>query len=481
MQDKHLHPLAIIFYIRSIIVPIIWLVWVQFQESFSWIWNSAAVVALLVCILVYYWNFKYSILDNQIVIKKGVIFKKQIHIPYERIQSIHHSQWFFLKPFNLEELVIENAGHDGSESKLKFSVVSEEMGQILEQKHHQALHGGTEDADTADVVGDDETSTEDAQVDAKYSIDEHDMRWFGMTSFRFFFFLLIVGRVYDSSLNVYLQKIEDGVIATIQAWSVVGIIISGIFALLLSFLISFISIWFQYYGFTLVRQNGYLIFSRGIIQTSRIKIATNRIQSVALEQNILRNWCHLVTVKIVMVSDENEKASQQQPVILPVVENAKLWATLKEFLPWLPQQKSSQSVPRKYAWWLFFRNAWWLLILVGFLAFNSWQAALAAGILVVIFMLLDTYYKYLNTGVGLTGDSKEDYLVTQTSRLFYRRTNYVDWHHIQSMEFRQSMWMPKKHLAHLVVTVRSGSSALRTEVRYVNAADAKKVYEWYQQ
>ncbi|WP_054759666.1 PH domain-containing protein [Secundilactobacillus collinoides] len=68
-------------------------------------------LAIVVAIL-RYWRFTYQITPTDISINKGLIFRKQLQIPYSRIQTLQVKQWFYLKPFHLTAVSIETSGHD---------------------------------------------------------------------------------------------------------------------------------------------------------------------------------------------------------------------------------------------------------------------------------------------------------------------------------------------------------------------------------
>ena len=94
MQDKHLSPLNLVNRLQDILIAI-------FLASFigdplhidSFKLGIIFVIITIVWDILSYLCFTYSIEDSQIVIKKGVIFKKVIHVPFARIQSIEHRQF----------------------------------------------------------------------------------------------------------------------------------------------------------------------------------------------------------------------------------------------------------------------------------------------------------------------------------------------------------------------------------------------------
>jgi Predicted membrane protein len=87
------------------------------------LWTIVGLITLFLVVLIgdviAYFMFGYQLFENEILVKQGLFVKKVNHIPYDRIQNVTANQWFFLKPFKLEELEIETAGHsEGPEVSL---------------------------------------------------------------------------------------------------------------------------------------------------------------------------------------------------------------------------------------------------------------------------------------------------------------------------------------------------------------------------
>lgn len=126
-KPKRLHPISLLIFtyesIKQIIFPLIIFI-LGFSRISSIAWLIVIVVALVIINLIWdimdYFMFTYQILESEVVIRSGVLVKKVNHVPFDRIQNITTNQWFFLKPFGLEELEIETAGQSNkAEVELK--------------------------------------------------------------------------------------------------------------------------------------------------------------------------------------------------------------------------------------------------------------------------------------------------------------------------------------------------------------------------
>jgi uncharacterized membrane protein YdbT with pleckstrin-like domain len=57
-----------------------------------------------------YKSYWYEIADNEIIIEKGVWYRKLVHIPYERIQNIEITRTPILSMLGLSTVAIQTAG-----------------------------------------------------------------------------------------------------------------------------------------------------------------------------------------------------------------------------------------------------------------------------------------------------------------------------------------------------------------------------------
>ena len=166
MQDKHLSPLNLVNRLQDILIAI-------FLASFigdplhidSFKLGIIFVIITIVWDILSYLCFTYSIEDSQIVIKKGVIFKKVIHVPFARIQSIEPSQYFLFRPFDVEKLQINNASKGSSKDKIQLDAVKTYVGKVLEEKHKQYQNQDVNDeVEQSDIAKIEDSNQEEANT-----------------------------------------------------------------------------------------------------------------------------------------------------------------------------------------------------------------------------------------------------------------------------------------------------------------------------
>ncbi|TMT02100.1 hypothetical protein FD687_03055 [Apilactobacillus kunkeei] len=487
MQDKHLSPLSFLPHYADIPVA-------MFLASFiadpihlnGYQLGTVFVIITVIWDILAYRCFTYSIEDKQILIKKGVIFKKVIHIPYARIQSIEHSQFFLFRPFDVEKLQINNASKSGSHDQIVLSAVKTYVGAILEDKHKQYQNQDVveEVVEQPDVEKTNDKTKEETTKDneyAQYKISTKDIALYTFTSFRVFITMFLIahithGVVLDLAISIYQKGFGSNMISLI-AFSIMAIII----ALLLSFIYTM----FQFYDFTLVKEGKYLEYEKGLFTRNKVRLSTDRIQSVLIEQNVMGKLLKIMTVKIIMASDGSDDESSQA-VVLPILNSHKYDEMMNDFFEWIPLKIIEKFNSRKRSIWLFFRNFDWMLLIIPIVIyFVGWttlsDSLVVIGVFTFFYTLGNAYFKYRVTSIGLTGDNKDDYLVVSNGFLFKQRTYYVGWNEIQSMRFESSVFMKKNNLAHIVIRIRKGDSAQTAAVHYIDYNGAQKIYDWYRQ
>jgi len=124
------HPdLKKLYYAYLAIVTVVFLAWILPVTAAAFIFlpfNSASIVAtsLLVPLffsiaLVWYWidryyaSISYALTDNEIVVQKGVWWKKGGFVPYNRITNVNVVQGPISRRFQLDTVLIQTAGFSG--------------------------------------------------------------------------------------------------------------------------------------------------------------------------------------------------------------------------------------------------------------------------------------------------------------------------------------------------------------------------------
>ncbi|WP_125589180.1 PH domain-containing protein [Companilactobacillus jidongensis] len=342
-DPKRLHPVAMLFFlykdIKNWIVPAIVYVFAFYNQSK--IWSLLGLLTIIILIVtgdvIKYFTFSYQFFDNEILIKNGVFVKKVNHIPYDRIQNVTANQWFFLKPFKLEELEIETAGHsEGPEVSLV--AVPVELKDEL-NRYQQKFNSEEVTKNVSQETFFDKTSLEQAsisKVTESYSITWHELLKFSLTSPAFLSGLLVVLAFYGKiQHSISKQLYEEAANEFVHlGWLLVvgGLLI----VLLLFYLVSVFVLIAKYYHFHLDKTDNQFEMQYGFFKTKKTSLSKNRIQAVVVKQTLLRRMLHIASVKLVIISNSKKEETEKDIIVMPVIETVKLNDFLRKFFPHIP-------------------------------------------------------------------------------------------------------------------------------------------------
>ena len=130
MSSEHrLHPYSVLFafvgQIRVFIVPGILVYFGASRDNEWWQpWMMAFIIPSAAVAVVRYLTYRFSYGDNELVIRSGLLFKKERHIPYARIQNIDAVQNVLHRLLNVVDIRIETGGGQSAEATMSVLPVS---------------------------------------------------------------------------------------------------------------------------------------------------------------------------------------------------------------------------------------------------------------------------------------------------------------------------------------------------------------------
>ncbi|KRL67081.1 PH domain-containing protein [Companilactobacillus versmoldensis] len=480
-KPKHLNIAALIFFLydtaKQLVFPgVIFLI--GFNGIVSRLLIDTFIAVFVVFMIIFtvwpYTKFTYQLLDDEIVIHSGIFVKKVNHVPYDRIQNVIANQWFFLKPFHLEELQIETAGHsNGAEVSLK-AVPTSLRDQLNHLREANPIHKQPVDESETEVT-DDQTP-----ILNKYVISWRDLWKFATTSPAFLSGFLVVlslyGKVQGSISQKFYQSLSKQMIH-------LGILIAvgvAILIILLFYLASVMFLIAQYYHFTLQESSGKFYTQRGFFKNRKSSINFDRIQAVMIKQPLLRSFLKISTVQLIVVSNYAKGDTENDNIVMPVITDAKLAAFLGKFFPDIPTELVPHFQPLRRTFFYYLRNALiYAVITIGllsFMTFFSWKIWIGMAIVVLIFWLIPAYLSAKRTNVSLLND---EFLVIRRNHFMTRQSFFVPKSSIQLLEKRQSLWLEKRHMASLTVNIRAGNDKRAIKINYQAEAPIDEIVAWY--
>ena len=123
---KQLDPKAVWLFFFSFVplsvIPIIFFsMWgsVFFGDYFSWLWINIPIFLILsfVWAKLTYHFYRYELLDTGFRKESGVIYKKYVTVPYDRIQNVDINRGILARILGLSDLNIQTAGASATVSR----------------------------------------------------------------------------------------------------------------------------------------------------------------------------------------------------------------------------------------------------------------------------------------------------------------------------------------------------------------------------
>ncbi|MBC1611802.1 PH domain-containing protein [Listeria welshimeri] len=484
-EERRLHPIAlikeIITNIRRNIVPIVVGLFSVFRaiNSRGYLPNWAVYLIIVIVVLLVltpavlkYITYKYTLEDQGIRIKYGLIFRKNTYIPYERIQTVQKKQWFFFIPFNVCQVLIETAGGNG---KAEADLVAVPVGVVDELKD---LRDGKKAAIQEVAPETEEKEVAEAEVEAPEKtvvLQTKQLILMAVTSGGVFGTLLIV--------LAFMQQFRD-VIPTDwmetqaeQLWKM-GIIVFIILIILLLLVlwgISIVTTLFKYFQFKLMKYPHSLVIEKGLLERNHTTISLARIQGITIIESPLRQMLGLVAVKVITAGNSGDEKQSGDILLLPIMKKDLALKTLKEMLPnYVFEIEEMERAPKSSLRRFLRIYLIWTIIPALVASIMFFPLGLVSFILPIL-AGIKAISSYRATGLF----TEKHTLLVQSRPFISKLTHIIRKERIQGLSIRQSIWMEKGTSRHLNVWLKSGSTSTEAFVRYINKDQAITIYNWY--
>lgn len=257
----------------------------------------------LIGMILNYYYFTYQFQGNEIIIRSGVISKKQRNIPFKRIQNTNLSQNVLHRIFNLYKLEFETAGDSSSEGVLNGiskkhyieieGLIDDYKERYKEEKICEDLENEFNESDNDSNIG---IGKKKGQI--LFQLDFIGLLKFGIMRFRPLL-LPIVGYLY-SMFQQYNPRFSENIgywaesnfgfmfknVNTLELVVAIFLFILG--AVLFSWLLDIILTINQFFKFTLTSEGEHLKTTRGLLNKRSATIPLKKLQMMSINTNFIR-------------------------------------------------------------------------------------------------------------------------------------------------------------------------------------------------
>jgi putative membrane protein len=418
------------------------------------------IIALIALMITYailqYVCFSYQVTDDSVMVRKGILMKKQVNLGFERIQNVSFEHPFYFRPLELVTVKIDSAGSSGDEVYLS----------ALEDQQAQSIH---DQIKAAKLLLDQspEQNAESAnpapEDGRRFLIDRElpDLVLHGLTNNRAWIILGAVGAVYGQfgeAFNGFIADLGIDVSGFLSDQTITVLVVLFFSAFFLSVLIvaalSVLGSIVSYYDYELYGTDDSFTVNRGLLTRHEIHLRNSRIQNVYFRQDWLDRVLGRVNLIFEQLSHKTEGLNDVK-LLVPTVTPAQALRLTREAMP-LPDIASLPftGISKRY----FFRNATFcgmvylpiILLTVGLEVEAVWIAV--AIFILYLFHTGLLYRSWICKGIAIDANT-----VVIRKGIFGIDYLVIPAHKLQRARYTQSPMMKRHDLASLQLTVASRS------------------------
>ncbi|RDI39872.1 PH domain-containing protein [Falsibacillus pallidus] len=474
-EYKRLHPIAAVWTVlkqlREMIFPILVFLFLgrgkdsTFWDSFPFFVSVLSIIFILVSGIIKWKRFTYRIEDGELRIEYGLFVKKKRYIPLERIQSLDFSEGILHRPFGLVRVQIETAGgNEKNHAEGELTAIKKEEALWLEKTIQKEKQG------TADHPGDQEEIKTEAVV---HHVSNSELLLMAVTSGGVGVVLsAIAAFVFQFEEVIPYQKVFNQMNKAVHS-SVILVVFAVFFGLLLAWLFSIVVTMLKYSRFTIRKTADDLIITRGLLEKKQLTIPLKRIQAIRIVENIARQPFGFATVYIDSAGGSVKEADSASVMVLPIIKKKKIPMLAEQFFPDYQMEAGLTKLPNRALGSYIVRESVRVLIPAAVVSIVFWPWGSLALIVLAAAALIGVW-KYKSAGWNIAGDQ-----LVLCCRAVTKTTIYMKKARIQSLEMTQSWFQKRKNLASLSAAVKSGEMGRKAVVRYADAVQIEKMYEWF--
>lgn len=405
-------------------------------------------VIILVRSLFMYFYFRFFIVNDELIIRKGFISKKTITIPLRKIQAVHIEQNLLHQLVKVSKVKIDTAGTEKTEATIDALEVhkAEQLKEFLLQ-------------DKQAVTDTDETIAVPPPREVPVMrLSFTDLLRLGVSANHIQAFFIVLA--FSISLVQNLEEVfGDRVIRAVKdssaaaSVSIVSFSLAIAFVLSVSVVVSMVRVLLNYYDFQLLESAQGFKVKSGLINTKQNLIPFSKIQYISWEANWVRRKIGLYSLEFHQVMSDEHKNKKQRAKV-PLTQFAYIERLLSHYHGLVaPAARASYGIHMAYI----FRHTLYVAILPVMVLLsillpiyhNPW---LLLMLLWVAFVAIQAYFFRRNFRLFVAPDALQ-----VNSGIWGRKVQIVQWYKAQQVRLQQSIYQRSKGLASLKLSTAGGT------------------------
>jgi putative membrane protein len=431
--------------------------------------GSAFAIVVTAASILSYWFFRFQLLDDSILIRQGVIKKKQLDIKFERIQGINTQQNIVYRYLGLVTVTFDTAGSADSEGNLP--AVTEAFAKSL--RSQISVGGHSEDSEEAD---------EAIPSAPLVHLDWRDMIRIGLADRRALLIFAVAGPLFER----FEENAERAIAETVAMAAGYGLEIDtsngiwiGIAAVLilivLLLLLSIGAAFLRFHDFQLFLDRRTLRSHGGLLTRHEYSMDLSKIQTLRLQQGIVQRWLgrfRMTARQAISGGREGKKKVFDIPVVTATLADQLRPQLLGPEGGALTQDPRSDVFAPVSPYYMRSRILFMGVLPALVVTLVIWPELGASSVAFLLWIPAVAALAYQNwRRAGYLHDDNE--LVRRSGLLGYRTVGLL-FRKIQRVSITQSRYQRGKNLASLRMYMASGS----VRVPYIDHATAQQLRDY---
>jgi putative membrane protein len=408
--------------------------------------------------------FRYRLFEGSVEVKSGIIFKKHINLPFNRIQNVKIEQPFYYRPFGYASLAFDSGGSLSQEARLialRLDSAQSLRQQISENKAEREItetrHESASDSSTRqDVINETVINTR--------SIG--DLAMHGVTSNRVYLLLAFVAPFIDDIIEYFSDRFAgwglniQSHIENDPTWQI-GLYVIALFLFFLGImtLLSIIGAIILFWGFTLSKTQEKFIRRSGLINRHEVSVPISRIQIAIMKQDWLDTLFGRMNLRLDQLNAQANVANPEalaNKLMIPSV----FAYQCRDILAYVFPKHQLHSTPflsikkifiTRFVLWLVLPITIGLMVLFTYHDAPNWLVLLVSPIVLTGLIWL----RWKRWGFAYT----DDYIYIRKGLLGVDRY-CIPTHKIQRVAISQSYWMRRSKVASIKFYLASGGYSI---------------------
>ncbi len=292
-----LHQISPLFYfldaVKEFAVLILIAIFASSQNSWA-MWGAGFAALFVIPQIIGARFLKYWILPDELVVKSGIFFKQERHIPYERIQNINQTQGVLHRLFKVCKVKLESAS--GTKPEAIFNVISLEAIEELRMASQ-----GKAVANSVPQEGLSDTALAEPQKNILLSLPISEVIKLGLINLQGLIPIAVflgfissqiewwehVSFSWLDGLRPLLRNIEGLEHSISPGMLIVSVLSLLLLGLIVFWVLSIAVALVRFYQFTLKREDEKLTSTMGLFTRTSASASLGRIQKITLSEGIL--------------------------------------------------------------------------------------------------------------------------------------------------------------------------------------------------